>query len=60
MTDKELIYNLGGTTAVAKILKIKPQNVNNWVKRGIPAKIKLQYPKLFLTKKSKRIKELEP
>lgn len=50
-TDKELIALLGGTTAVAKKLGISAQRVHNWLTRGIPASIKLKYPKIFLKKR---------
>lgn len=48
-TDKEIILNLGGSTKVAELLGFKSkQRVQNWMKRGIPASIKLEYPHLFL------------
>nr|DAO68906.1 MAG TPA: Putative antitoxin of bacterial toxin-antitoxin system, YdaS/YdaT [Caudoviricetes sp.] len=48
MTDKQLIERLGGVSAVAKIIGCSPQRVSNWVKRGIPPKVKIEHPKLFL------------
>ena len=49
MTDKEILLILGGSTKVAELLGIKSkQRVQNWMKRGIPPKVKLDYPHLFL------------
>jgi hypothetical protein len=53
-TDKELIESLGGATGVAKLLgydltKGGAQKVHNWITRGIPAKVKVQHPELFIT-----------
>lgn len=47
--DKEIILKLGGSTKVAELLRFEnKQRVQNWMKRGIPAKVKLEYPHLFL------------
>lgn len=51
MNDDKLIESLGGPTAVANLLGYKKggaQRVHNWIERGIPAKVKLQFPELFL------------
>ncbi|WP_269914824.1 hypothetical protein [Acinetobacter sp. HY1485] len=49
MTDKEILLILGGSTRVAELLGIKSkQRVQNWMKRGIPPQVKLDYPHLFL------------
>ena len=52
MTDAELIRNLGGATKVARLLNldraIGTQRVCNWMTRGIPAQVKLDFPHLFL------------
>jgi hypothetical protein len=57
MTDKEIIEKLGGSSKVAALLQLGgrfPQiRVNQWKTRGIPAKIKLQYPHIFLRKEYK-------
>jgi hypothetical protein len=54
LTDKELISLLGGPTVLSKRLGFpSSQRVHNWITRGIPASIKLAYPKLFLNKKIK-------
>jgi len=52
--DRELIAQLGGTTAICKKLGFKKQRVHNWLTRGIPPAIKLAYPQIFL-KKAKKI-----
>jgi hypothetical protein len=55
LTDKELIALLGGPTALSKRLGFpSSQRVHNWITRGIPASIKLAYPKLFLNKRTKK------
>lgn len=56
MNDKQIIENLGGATELAKLLKYDIKNggvqrVHNWIKRGIPAQVKVDNPELFLNKK---------
>ena len=57
MTDKEIVEFYGGGTKLARKLGLLTHpdriKVNNWKVRGIPAKIKLQYPELFLKRKFK-------
>ena len=52
MDDKQLIENLGGPAKVASMLgyskKSGTQRVFNWMTRGIPARVQLQFPHLFL------------
>lgn len=36
MTDFEIIQLLGGVTAVARLLGIKPPSVHSWISDGIP------------------------
>lgn len=36
MTDSEIIHALGGITAVARLLEIKPPSVHAWLENGIP------------------------
>lgn len=36
MTDAEIIRLLGGVTAVARMLGIKPPSVHGWLEEGIP------------------------
>lgn len=36
MTDAEIIQALGGVTAVARLLSIKPPSVHAWIMDGIP------------------------
>lgn len=54
MTDSELIRHLGGPTKVAELLGYDKgrggvQRVQNWIERGIPPRVKLQHPGVFLT-----------
>lgn len=60
MTDSEIIKSLGGATAVAKRLGFKTpdgaRRVHNWIQRGIPARIKLDYPRIFSAKATKLTK----
>lgn len=52
MTDAELIEHYGGPTKLAALLgwteSGAAQRIHNWRSRGIPAKVKLQYPRIFL------------
>lgn len=49
--DAELISELGGTYAVARIFDIRPPSVTRWKVRGIPPArrmyLELAYPELF-------------
>lgn len=52
-TDAQLIANLGGAAAVAELLGYDKtdggrQRVHNWIKRGIPSRVKVERPDLFL------------
>ena len=51
MDDKELIQRLGGPTVLAqKLGYVQPggvQRVANWMKRGIPARVRLERPDVF-------------
>lgn len=46
--DRALIDALGGTSKLAAKLGISAQVVTNWKTRGIPARVKLDWPDLFL------------
>lgn len=52
-SDKELIETLGGAAKVAELLGYDKQGgvqrVHNWLSRGIPPKVKLEYPRIFLS-----------
>ena len=52
MSDSELIDELGGPAVLAGLLGYEKlggvQRVHNWKVRGIPARVKLQWPHLFL------------
>lgn len=53
-TDGEIIEGLGGAAKVADMLGYDKSNgtqrVHNWIARGIPPKVKLERPDLFLNK----------
>ena len=55
--DVELIERLGGPAMVAQMLGYRMPNgvqrVYNWKSRGIPAKVKVERPDLFLLEKTK-------
>ena len=54
MDDNKKIAELGGVSALARRLKVTPQRVQNWTRRGIPAKVKLDNYELFnIANKSK-------
>lgn len=50
--DKKMIVDLGGPAKVAELLGYDKQGgvqrVYNWMSRGIPPKVKLERPDLFL------------
>ena len=51
-TDKEIIESLGGPTKVAELLQYDKrkggaQRVQNWITRGIPARVKLDHLSIF-------------
>lgn len=52
MNDKELITHLGGPAKVAEMLSFEKeggvQRVHNWIERGIPPRVKLDFPDIFL------------
>lgn len=57
MNDKQIIEYYGGSKKLATLLKLEGKHqemrVHNWKSRGIPASIKLKYPKIFLRKEFK-------
>lgn len=58
--DKALIDALGGVHQVVALMSYEPsaaniQRVKNWLTRGIPSKVKVERPDLFLLK-TKRVK----
>lgn len=57
-SDKQLIADLGGPARVAEMLGYPKQGgvqrVQNWVSRGIPAKVKLDHPEIFLNERPDR------
>jgi len=52
MSDKELIQSLGGASALARELGYEmpdgARRVHNWIRRGIPAHVKVDRPDLFM------------
>ena len=52
MTDSELIAHYGGPSNLARLLgfpeKGGVQRVQNWISRGIPSAVKVQFPDLLL------------
>jgi len=47
MSIRDLIFALGGTTALARVLGISPQAVSNWSRRGaIPVRRHYQVARL--------------
>ena len=52
MTDADLIKTHGGPAQLARLLGYDMPNgvqrVQNWLSRGIPAKVKLDRPEIFL------------
>ena len=53
MEDKEKIESLGGPAQLAKRLGYAKhggvQRVHNWITRGIPYRVKVEFPELFLS-----------
>lgn len=54
MDDATLIKTLGGAAKVAERLGYDKdaggvQRVHNWIKRGIPPRVKLEHPDIFLS-----------
>lgn len=57
MDDKNLIEQLGGASKLADLLDLGEggvQRVHNWISRGIPPKVKLERPDLFLRHLTKK------
>lgn len=48
--DQDLIARLNGPTAVANALGYKPQRVQNWLVRGIPAGERWNHREYFQSK----------
>lgn len=53
--DAQLIADLGGPAKVAALLNLPKnggvQRVHNWMRRGIPAKVKIDHQDIFLERK---------
>lgn len=55
--SKKIIESFGGPSKLARILGFKKfgsQRVQNWIKRGIPAKILVDYHDLFKSESSSK------
>lgn len=56
-TDSDLITKLGGPAKVAELMGYEKnggvQRVQNWIARGIPSRVKLERPDLFLGQAAK-------
>lgn len=54
-SDRQLIADLGGPTKVCERLGYPKQGgvqrVQNWMTRGIPARVKLDHPDVFLAQR---------
>lgn len=59
--DGALIESLGGPAKVAELLGYEKhggtQRVHNWITRGIPSRVKLDYPELFMCQEEAGIGE---
>jgi hypothetical protein len=57
--DKKLIEELGGPSKLCELLGYAKhggvQRVQNWLVRGIPPKVKLERPELFLNRASELV-----
>lgn len=56
-TDQQIIKDLGGPAKVARLLgytKGGQQRVQNWLYRGIPAHVKIQFPEMFMPGHNKK------
>lgn len=62
-TDAALIASLGGPSKVAEMIGIDKrggaQRVQNWLTRGIPDKVKVKHPGLFMPELSPRAAHLQ-
>lgn len=57
MDDKTLLLSLGGPAKVARLLgygKGGTNRVCNWLERGIPAAVKVEFPEIFLAPKKRK------
>ena len=56
MTDQEIIQKLGGVKAISEYFGFKYNTVHNWLTRGIPSQVKVDYPKQFMSKNPRPLK----
>lgn len=57
MTDQEIIERLGGVKAIAEFFNWNVSTVHNWIHRGIPNKVKVDYKEYFLTDNPKPLQK---
>lgn len=61
MSDSNIIDELGGTSAVAKLFEIQPASVSEWRTKGIPKArrqtLKLMRPDLFVPQQAAQQQE---
>lgn len=64
LNDAELISGLGGPSKVAELIGLSKkggaQRVQNWLSRGIPARIKVKHPALFMPELAQAPATIEP
>ena len=57
--DIQLIHKLGGPSKVAELLGLDKQGgaqrVQNWLTRGVPAQVKLDFPDIFLPERGQGV-----
>lgn len=56
MTDQEIIEKLGGVKAISEYFGFKYNTVHNWLTRGIPNRVKVDYPKQFMSNNPRPLK----
>jgi len=59
MTDKELIEQLGGVTAIADALSYNYTTVHNWLTRGISRDAKIAHPEIFMQKNIDAVEHID-
>lgn len=62
--DQAIIEQQGGPTALAKLLGYDTaggaQRVQNWMRRGIPSKVKVDFPEIFMRPAGEKAKRTQP
>ena len=51
--DREIIHRYGGPSKVAELIGLDKrggaQRVQNWLVRGIPSRVKVEFPSMFMS-----------